>query len=139
MTTKPETKAPEPKMDLANLYREEIYTDRKMGTIRVMIPVTSAGTTDAARKTVYIGEAQLMTQMGALPLNFEIEAQSLGDAVAKYGPAVKQAFERAMQEIQEMRRQQSSSIVIPERGAGGFGPGGLPGGGLPGGGKIKLP
>jgi uncharacterized membrane protein len=80
-----------------------------------------------------------MTQMGALPLNFEIEAQSLSEAVTKYGPAVKQAFERAMQEIQEMRRQQSSSIVIPGAGGGGgFGPGGLPGGGLPGGGKIKL-
>jgi hypothetical protein len=138
MTTKPESKAPDPKMDPANLYREEIYTDRKMGTIRVMIPVTPAGTADAARKTVYIGEAQLMTQMGALPLNFEIEAASLAEAAAKYGPAVKQAFERAMQEIQEMRRQASSSIVLPGQGAGGFGPGGLPGGGLAGGGKIKL-
>lgn len=139
MTTKPETKAPEPKMDPANLYREEIFTDRKMGTIRVMTPVTAAGMPDTARKTVYIGEAQLMTQMGALPLNFEVEAQSLSDAVTKYGPAVKQAFERAMQEIQEMRRQASSSIVLPGAGGGGgFGPGGLPGGGLPGGGKIKL-
>lgn len=139
MTTKPETKTPEPKMDPANLYREEIYTDRKMGTIRVMTPVTAGGAPDTARKTVYIGEAQLMTQMGALPLNFEIEAQSLNEAVTKYGAAVKQAFERAMQEIQEMRRQASSSIVIPGAGgAGGFGPGGLPGAGLPGGGKIKL-
>jgi len=137
MTTKPEAKAPEPKMDPANLYREEIYTDRKMGTIRVMTPVKTDGSADGARKTVYIGEAQLLTQMGALPLNFEIEADSLADAIVKYGPAVKQAYDRAMQEIQEMRRQASSSIVIPERG-GGIGPGGLPGG-LPGGGKIKLP
>jgi hypothetical protein len=72
--------------------------------------------------------------VGALPLNFEIDALTLTDAVAKYGPAVKQAFEQAMQEIQELRRQQSSSIVIPERGGGNFAPGGLPGGG-----KIKLP
>jgi len=139
MTTKPEAKAPEPKMDPASLYREEIYTDRKMGTIRVMTPVKTDGSADGARKTIYIGEAQLLTQMGALPLNFEIEASSLSDAIAKYGPAVKTAFDRAMQEIQEMRRQASSSIVLPGAGgAGGFGPGGMPGG-LPGGGKLKLP
>src|SRR6266566_3874480 len=121
MTTKPEQKIPEPKMDAANLYREDIFTDRKVGTIR---------------RLLFVGEAQLLTAMGALPLTFEIEAQSLEDAIVKYGPAVKIAFDRAMQEIQEMRRQASSSIVLPERGAAGpgFGPGGLPGGG-----KIKLP
>lgn len=134
MSAKPENQAPEPKMDPASLYREDIFTDRKIGTIRQMTPVKTDGSPDTARKTLYIGEAQLMTTVGALPLNFEIEAQSLADAVVQYGPAVKQAFEHAMQEIQEMRRQQSSSIVIPERGGGNFGPGGLPGGG-----KIKLP
>jgi hypothetical protein len=133
MNTKTENKAPEPKMDAASLYREDIFTDRKVGTIRQMTPVKSDGSPDTSRKTLYIGEAQIMTTVGALPLNFEIEAASLTDAVAQYGASVKQAFEQAMQEIQEMRRQQSSSIVIPERG-GNFGPGGLPGGG-----KIKLP
>lgn len=133
MSTKPENRMPEPKMDSANLYREDIFTDRKVGTIRQMTPVKTDGTPDAARKILFVGEAQLMTTVGALPLNFEIEATSLTEAIDKYGPAVKKAFEQAMQEIQEMRRQQSSSIVIPERGA-------LPGpGGLPGGGKIKLP
>jgi hypothetical protein len=136
MSTKPDTKVPEPKMDAANLYREEIFTDRKVGTIRQLTPVKTDGSPDSARKTIFIGEAQLMTTVGALPLNFEIDAPSLTEAVAKYGPAVKQAFEQAMQEIQELRRQQSSSIVIPERGAGNFAPGP---GGLPGGGKIKLP
>jgi hypothetical protein len=133
MSTKPENKAPEPKMDAANLYREDIYTDRKVGTIRQMTPVKQDGTPDSARQVIFIGEAQLMTTMGALPLNFEIEATTLTEAISKYGPAVKQAFEQAMHEIQEMRRQQSSSIVIPQGGA-------VPGpGGLPGGGKIKLP
>src|SRR6266566_7343459 len=136
MTTKPEQKIPEPKMDAANLYREDIFTDRKVGTIRRLTPVKTDGNTDAARRVLFVGEAQLLTAMGALPLTFEIEAQSLEDAIVKYGPAVKVAFDRAMQEIQEMRRQASSSIVLPERGAAGpgFGPGGLPGGG-----KIKLP
>lgn len=133
MSAKPDTKIPEPKMDTANLYREDVFTDRKVGTIRQLVPVKTDGSPDGTRKIVFVGEAQLMTTVGALPLNFEIDASSLTDAIAKYGPAVKQAFEHAMEEIQEMRRQQSSSIVIPERGGFG-GPGGLPGGG-----KLKLP
>ena len=130
--------APEPQMDATALYREDLYTDRKIGTIRQMTPVKADGTTDNARAVLYVGEAQILTQVGTLPLSFEIPAQSLQEAVTKFGPATKQAIERAMQELQEMRRQASSSIVIPQAGAGAIGPGGLPGG-LPGGGKLKLP
>lgn len=142
MATKPEEKMPEPKMDATALYREDIYTDRKVGTIRRLAPVKADGSPDNGRKTAYIGEAQILTTVGSLPLSFEIPAQSLEEAVAKYGDAAKRAVERAVQELQELRRQASSSILIPEPGAGGLGGlpgGGLPGGGLPGGGKIKLP
>lgn len=123
--------APELKVDPANLYHEEIFTDRKVGTIRVMTPVKSDGSTDANRKVIYVGETQLMTPVGALPLAFEIEADSLGNAAAKFAEVAQVAVERAVRELQEMRRQASSSIVIPE---------GIPPGlGGPGGGKIKLP
>ena len=122
---------PELKMDPANLYREEIFTDRKVGTIRVMTPVKNDGSTDTSRKTIYVGETQLMTPVGALPLAFEIEADSLGSAATKFAEVAQVAVERAVREFQEMRRQASSSIVIPE---------GIPPGlGGPGGGKIKLP
>lgn len=43
------------KMDPAALYREDLYTDRKMGTIRVLTPVTTDGATDSARKVQYLG------------------------------------------------------------------------------------
>lgn len=121
---------PELKMDPANLYREEVFTDRKIGTIRVMRPVGKDSTADAARKVLYVGETQLMTPVGALPLAFEIEAGSLGDAAQKFAEFAAVAVERAVKELQEMRRQQSSSIVIPE---------GIPPGlGGPGG-RIKMP
>ena len=131
MVQKPEDKTIEPKMDRAALYREEIFTDRKVGTIRRLTPVKVDGSSDNARKIVYVGEAQAMTPMGALPLTFEIEAQSLDEAISKYADGVKKAFERALQELQELRRQASSSIVIPQ--------GGVPApGGVPSGGKIQL-
>jgi len=127
-----------PAMDAKALYREEIYTDRKMGTLRVMLPVTAEGTPDQARPTLYLGEAQLMTNMGPLPISFEIEAASLADAISKYGDAAKIGVDQALRELQEMRRQASSSLVIPPAGAASaLTGGGL--GGLGGGGKIQLP
>ncbi|MGE5242003.1 MAG: hypothetical protein ACM3NI_10185 [Bacteroidota bacterium] len=133
MNTRPENTTKDPQMDRASLYREEVFTDRRVGTIRRLTPVMADGSPDAARKSVFIGEAQLLTNVGALPLSFEINAQSLEEAVTNYAAAVKQAFDRAMKELQDMRREAASSIVIPDKGAGGFGPGGLPGGG-----KIQL-
>jgi hypothetical protein len=52
-----------------------------------------------------------------------------------FGPAAKSAIERTVKELQELRRQQASSIVVPQ---GGLPPMG-PGGGVPGGGKIQMP
>jgi hypothetical protein len=122
---------PESRMDAASLYREEIYTDRTAGTLRVLVPVTRDGGPDQTRPTVYVGEAQILTNMGPLPISFEIEATSLGEAVQSYGEASKEGVERAMRELQELRRQASSSILVPGSAAG------LPPGA--GGSKIKLP
>ena len=73
-----------------------------------------------------------MTPMGALPIAFQIEAKSLAEAVEKYGDAGKVAVEKAIKELQEMRREQASSIVLP-----GSMPGGNPGGGPGGGFKLS--
>lgn len=116
MAQRPDQGAPDTKMDAAALYREDIVTDRKVGTIRRMTPIKSDGSDDAARPTLYIGEAQIMTNAGPLPINFEIEAQNLGEAVEKFGDAAKEAVERTVRELQELRRQQASSIVVPGMG-----------------------
>jgi hypothetical protein len=127
-------------MDAAALYREEIITDRKVGTIRMLVPVTGEGAADHARKTIYSGEAQIMTNMGALPVSFDIEADNLAQAVEKYGDAARAGIERTMRELQELRRQASSGLIVPPAGAASALTGGGHGmGGLPGGGKIQLP
>ncbi|UCE90066.1 MAG: hypothetical protein JSW10_04390 [Pseudomonadota bacterium] len=126
-------KTSELKMDPAALYREDVFTDRKLGTIRMMTPVTSAGEPDVARKVLYAGQAQLLTPVGTLPLSFEIDADSLADAIEKFAGAAQIAVDQTMKELQEMRREAASSIVVPGTGMGG--PGGLPGGG----GKIQMP
>jgi len=134
--SRPRERDGDPKMDPANLYREEAFTDRRVGSIRRLTPVKSDGSVDTARSEVFIGQAQLLTPMGAIPLNFEIAAKSLDEATQKFSAAAQDAVQRTMQELQELRREQASSIVIPETGAGGLG--GL--GGPPGaGGKIRMP
>jgi hypothetical protein len=121
------------KMDADSLFREEVFTDNAVGTLRRLTPVTASGETDTARAEQYVGSTQVLTTAGPLPLSFEIPADSLADAAAGFGDAAKAAFEKTMEELKEMQRQQASSIVVP--GAGGVDP---MGGGM-GGGNIQMP
>lgn len=126
----PDPDLPELRMDPSELYREEVFTDQRIGTIRCMTPVTPDGRLDPGRPVQYVGAAQLLTPAGALPLSFAIEAGSLSEAIENFGAAAQQAFEETMEELKELRRQSSSSIVVPSMGSGGVGGGGMPGGGI---------
>ena len=119
-------------MNPADLWLEEVFTDRRVGTIRRMTPVDGNGARDASREVTYIGETQVMSQLGALPINFMLEAKSLEEAAKMFGAAAKVAIERTVKELQELRRQQASSIVVPQGGLPPIGPGGP-------GGKIQMP
>lgn len=121
---------PDIRLDSTQLYREEVFTDRRAGTLRQMTPVTIEGEVDAGRPVLFSGQTQLMTPGGVLPLMFEIEANTLAEAIERFPEAVKIALEDAIEEAREMRREASSRIVVPEVG----------GMGAPsGGGKIKFP
>jgi len=125
---------PDVKLDAASLYREEVFTDRRAGTIRKLTPVTLDGAVDSSRQVLFSGQTQLLTPAGVLPLVFEIEADTLKDALDKFPEGVKGALEQAIDEAREMRREQASRIVVPEVGGGALGPGPAAGGG-----KIKFP
>jgi hypothetical protein len=101
-------------VDIENLYKEETFTDRKVGTLRVLTPVDSHGKPDSNRAPVFTGQVSIMTPMGTLPIGFDIEANNLGEAWPKFGEAAQKAVEDTMREIQQMRREQASSLVIPE-------------------------
>ena len=122
-------------MNAGGMYKEESFTDNAVGTLRRLTPVNANGDPDSTRSTHYIGSTQVMTQAGPLPLSFEIEASSMAEAIAAFGQNARTAFEKTMEELRELQRQQASSIVVP--GAGGGGMGGGVGGGM-GGGKIRM-
>ncbi|MGN1210031.1 MAG: hypothetical protein ACI4SV_06985 [Duodenibacillus sp.] len=119
-------------MDTANLYTETIVTDRKMGAMRVLKPITADGAPDPARKCLFMGEVQIMTQMGPLPISFEIEADTMAEAVAKYGESAKLGVQKTIERLQQMRRDAASKIVTPD--SPGFGVPGMGGTGS----KIQL-
>jgi hypothetical protein len=119
-------------MDATQIYREETFTDRRVGTIRRLTPVTVDGSPDAARAVIFVGQAQVMTPMGAVPISFELDSQTLDGAIAKFGDAAEQAVQQTMRELQEIRREQASSLVIPDSAGGSMpSPGDLMGRGRP--------
>ncbi len=114
------------------LYQEEVFTDRSVGTIQRLTPVTRDGGPDQTRPVLYTGQTQILTPMGTLPISFEIEAKSLHEAAQKFGDGASTAIEQTMKRLEELRREAASSIVLP--GSAGGAPGAIPGGG-----KIRIP
>jgi hypothetical protein len=100
-------------MESDNLYREETYTDRRVGSLQILTPVNTDGTTDSNRQQLYVGQTQILTPGGALPLSFELEATTIEGAIEKFGEGAKSALAEAMQRLEEMRREASSSIIVP--------------------------
>lgn len=108
-----------PGFDAEALYLEETFTDRKVGTLRRLTPVTCKGEPDISRSVLYMGAAQAMTAAGPIPLNFDIEADSLQEACDKFADGAQQAVEDMSQRLDEMRRDQASQIMVPGQGQGG--------------------
>lgn len=141
MSDENRTSAAEISVDTDNLHLEEVFTDLRAASVRRLTPVKADGSPDPGREVIYIGETNLMTQMGPIPVQFPIEAKSLDDAFGQFAEGVKGAIERLNERAKEMVREESSRIVVPGAappGLGGVGGGlGVPGA-RPGSGKILL-
>jgi hypothetical protein len=75
--------------------------------------VKKDGTPDPSRPVLYLGQTQVLTPAGALPLSFEVEAASLDEAVAKFGKHAQQALNDTLRRLEELRREQASSLIVP--------------------------
>ena len=109
--------------DPANLYREDTITDLKVATLQRFTPINTDGTEDSTRPVKYVAQTSLMTQMGAIPINAEIEASSLEEALNKYGDSLQKALDEMMEEAQRRQIEDAGKIVVPKAGpTGGLGP-----------------
>jgi hypothetical protein len=112
MSDQPE-KLSDVKMDVSNLYREEAYTDLKTGSIRRLVPVLPDGSEDSSRDPIFSGHTQIMSAHGPLPIQGEIDAKTLADALEKFPQAMEDAMTRMIEEAQKYQREQASKIVTP--------------------------
>lgn len=113
MSEQPE-KISDVKMDVANLYREEAYTDLKTGGIRKLVPIKADGSEDESRPATFSGHTQVMSPHGPIPLQGAIEASTLEEAVEAFPQAMEDAMNRMVEEAQKMQREQANKIVTPE-------------------------
>jgi len=114
---------PEIALKADDMYRDEVFSDLRVGSVRRFTPVTSEGEKDDSRKVIYHGQTSLQSPAGPIPLNFELEAKSLNEAIEAFPKAAQAEAERVMKEIEEMQRQQQAQQ----------------GGGDGGGGRIQMP
>lgn len=101
------------KVDQRNLYREEVFTDLKIATIRQLTPVLPDGQKDEKRKILFFGQTQMMTPAGSLPVQFELEAKTLKQAMEMFPDAVQKAVSELVESAREAQRQAESRIVTP--------------------------
>ncbi|MHC4870913.1 MAG: cytoplasmic protein [Planctomycetota bacterium] len=102
------------KVDVENLYMEENYTDLKVASIRKMVPIKVDGSPDESRKASFVAQTNIMSQMGPVPVNCQIEAETLDEAIGKFPEAVQEAVNNMIEEAKDMQRQQASKIVVPD-------------------------
>jgi hypothetical protein len=102
------------KVDAANLYREEVFSDLRVATIRCLTPVCLDGSTDPSRPVLFSVETQILTPQGLVPVHAPVEAANLAEAVEKFPAAIQAGLDRMIEEAREMRRQSASRIVTPQ-------------------------
>ena len=100
-------------VDAGNLYREELFTDLRVASLRRLLPVKADGTDDPALPPLFIGQAHVMSAAGPIPIQFPIEAATLDEALAKFPAGVKAAVEKMIAEVKELQREEASRIIVP--------------------------
>ena len=103
------------KLDGNNLYKEESFTDMKVGAIRVLTPVKEDRSVDESRSPVFLGQTQLMSPNGPLPVSCMIEAASLKEAADKFPDAMAREVDRIVSIAQQAQQKEESRIVVPGR------------------------
>jgi len=119
-----ENRPPTIRINQNNLYREEIFSDLTVGSIHQMTPVKPNAELDKQRKVMFIGNTQLVTQQGPLPVRFPIEAKHLQQAIDKFPEALNSFIKKMVEEAKELQRKEESRIIMP---------------GTPSVGNLKLP
>jgi len=100
-------------LDRNNLYQEESFTDLKTGAIRRLIPIKEDGSKDENRTPIFMGQTQLMSPNGPLPVSCMLEAATLSEAIGIFPSAVKKEVDRIVELAQQAQQKDDSRIIVP--------------------------
>ena len=103
-------------MDRSNLYREESFSDLKTGTVKRLTPVKADGSADKSRKTIFVGHTSILTPNGPLPIQNNIPAKELAQAIKRFPDAMQDAMEQLMEEVKKYKEREESRIQKPDSG-----------------------
>jgi hypothetical protein len=101
-------------VDRSNLYREETFTDLKVGSIRRLTPVRPDGSVDKTRKIMFVGHTNILTPHGPVPIQNAIPAKELQQAIKKFPEAMEAAMDRLIEEAKKYQEEKQTQIEKPE-------------------------
>jgi hypothetical protein len=96
-----------------NLHREEVFSDLTVGSIRQLTPVKPNGEPDKTRPVLFVGQSQIYTQHGPMPVEFPIDAKNLQLAMEKFPSAMEEFVAHLVEQAKEMQRQEQSRLIVP--------------------------
>jgi hypothetical protein len=102
------------KVDRSNLYREESFTDLKVGSIKRLTPVRPDGSEDKTRKKIFVGQTNIMTPQGPLPIQGVIQSKELQQAIKKFPEAMEAAMDRLIEQAKQYQEKEKGRIEKPE-------------------------
>ncbi len=106
-------------IDGENLWKEENFTDLKVGSIRKLTPIKIDGAEDESRQASWSATTNIMTPGGALPISGEIDAANLEEAVEKFPEAINTAIQKLQEDMVRMQQEQANKIITPDELRGG--------------------
>ncbi len=90
-----------------NLYREENILDLKSASIRSLTPIKPDGTIDESREKIFVGNTQLMSPQGPVPLHAPLKASTLEEAMDKFPEAMQHAMAEMIENVKKMQQEQA--------------------------------
>ena len=104
-------------VDKKNLYREETITDLKIASIQKLTPIHPDGSEDPSRQTIYVGNSQLGTPHGPVPIQARLEGTTLDQAMEAFPKAMEAETQKVIEQFKKMEAEQKKSddsrIIVP--------------------------
>lgn len=109
-------------VDTKNLYREESITDLKVASVRKLIPVNPDGSDDTTRSPIFLGQTQLMSPEGPIPIQAKLAANKLEEAWVEFPKTMQAKLAEIVEQMKKMQAEQQkkaaqdgSRIIVPGR------------------------